>query len=628
MGEASSYEFPSRALPLIEIGEDNDFVLNGETAALLSKIECPVCPVAVVGLYRTGKSTLLNMLRREFGEEGGFEVGSSVARCTRGIWVWGRPLFFYDESKKPTMAALLLDTEGIGGLEANPDYDRRIFALACLLASSLVYNSLGSVDEHAISQLSFVAGLADHLTFSPSSPGGSSPRSPSRLAEFMPSFTWVLRDFSLELESADGDVITADEYLEMSLRPQRGYDAGVRERNRIRQVVRSFFRSRACRSLSRPVVDEDELSKVDSLPISTLRKRFREELSALKEHLFENLTPKTLGTDVLRGRAFAEVAQEFCRTFNDGAIPTVSTAWDNVSRLESEAALEDAISSFDAALITSDNILEDVELETFVAKATLEAESVFEKRAIGSAAKAAKLKLDDATRSRAADFRLANRRKSRRFCAQLANDLYAEIVAAELDRMAAQEEEEDTLSPVEFAAKLESAWATFKKRYEKEAKGPDLEASLLTFVVSKWPASCRSLATQIETLQDRKRAKEAAVILDLKKELAEQRGTSKARSAVLEDAQESLQKSQLDRAKMEAKADASKKQLKIAKKKADSQIQSLEKKIAQLEIQLDDANQKKEPEAELPGKKKNKRREADVVPPDGKTKPNCNCSIA
>ena len=54
-------------------------------------------------------------------------------------------------------------SRGLGGLEADVHYDTRIFSLATLLCSTLVYNSLGSIDENAINNLSFVANLAQHI---------------------------------------------------------------------------------------------------------------------------------------------------------------------------------------------------------------------------------------------------------------------------------------------------------------------------------------------------------------------------------------------------------------------------------------------------------------------------------
>ena len=54
----------------------------------------------------------------------GFRVGPSVSRCTRGVWIYGRPtaVTLGDGS---TVAVVLLDTEGVGGLEADSKYFRR-----------------------------------------------------------------------------------------------------------------------------------------------------------------------------------------------------------------------------------------------------------------------------------------------------------------------------------------------------------------------------------------------------------------------------------------------------------------------------------------------------------------------
>ena len=98
-------------------------------------------------------------------------------------------------------AVVLLDTEGVGGLEADAQYDTRIFALATLMCAGLVYNSLGSIDENAIGQLSFVAQLSKHVRFKKppetAAPGAcgdddledADEEDARRLSAFMPSFT-------------------------------------------------------------------------------------------------------------------------------------------------------------------------------------------------------------------------------------------------------------------------------------------------------------------------------------------------------------------------------------------------------------------------------------------------------
>ena len=133
---AAFEDFPDEAIPLIEVSDDKStLTVNEEAAALLARVECVLCPIAIVGLYRTGKSSLLNFLN---GKQAGFRVGPSVSRCTRGVWIYGRPKAVPLGDGR-TCAIVLLDTEGVGGLEADAQYDTRIFALATLLCAGLVY---------------------------------------------------------------------------------------------------------------------------------------------------------------------------------------------------------------------------------------------------------------------------------------------------------------------------------------------------------------------------------------------------------------------------------------------------------------------------------------------------------
>ena len=226
------------------------------------------------------------------------------------------------------------------------------------MSAGLVYNSLGSIDEHAIAQLSFVAQLSRHVRFAPSdgddageAAGDEAEEDARRLGEVMPAFTWVLRDFALELVDERGDAITADEYLERSLRPQRGYEAAVLERNRVRHVLGAFFPRRKCRTLVRPVHDEDALQRADLLKMDDLRPEFRSGLDELKDALFapEHVRPKEVRGAALRGPAYVALARQFVDAVNGGGVPVVSSAWDHVSQTECAAAGDEAVARYEGA---------------------------------------------------------------------------------------------------------------------------------------------------------------------------------------------------------------------------------------------------------------------------------------
>ena len=99
-------EFPDEPIQFIGIDEEGKCTINKRATDLLSKIKTRVAVIAVAGPYRTGKSFLLNRL---LGRQEGFEIGATVQSCTRGMWIWGRPLKISKD-----LHAILIDTEGLG----------------------------------------------------------------------------------------------------------------------------------------------------------------------------------------------------------------------------------------------------------------------------------------------------------------------------------------------------------------------------------------------------------------------------------------------------------------------------------------------------------------------------------
>ena len=76
-------------IPFITTGVDGTgLAVNQEAKEILNKINKPMVIVSVVGMYRTGKSFLLNCL---MGKTGGFPLGATVEAKTKGIWMWAGP---------------------------------------------------------------------------------------------------------------------------------------------------------------------------------------------------------------------------------------------------------------------------------------------------------------------------------------------------------------------------------------------------------------------------------------------------------------------------------------------------------------------------------------------------------
>jgi hypothetical protein len=66
----------------------------------------------------------------------------------------GEPLTI--EKDGEVIDVYIMDSEGLGGVDKNQNYDIKVFSLSILLSSFFVYNSIGVIDEVAISNLSYL----------------------------------------------------------------------------------------------------------------------------------------------------------------------------------------------------------------------------------------------------------------------------------------------------------------------------------------------------------------------------------------------------------------------------------------------------------------------------------------
>ncbi|KVI03886.1 Guanylate-binding protein, C-terminal [Cynara cardunculus var. scolymus] len=151
----------NQAFPIIEPDPGHTKLrISREGLEAISRITNPIAAVAVIGPYRSGKSFLLNQLLSLSCYEG-FGVGHMRDTKTKGIWVWGTPVEMDINGVKTSV--FYLDTEGFESIGKSNVYDDRIFALATVLSSVLIYNLPETIREADISRLSFAVELAEEF---------------------------------------------------------------------------------------------------------------------------------------------------------------------------------------------------------------------------------------------------------------------------------------------------------------------------------------------------------------------------------------------------------------------------------------------------------------------------------
>lgn len=328
-GPPDGATYYSGPLQLIRIDDDGKCHLQENAVSIINQIQGRLAVVGIAGLYRTGKSFLLNRL---LGLQEGFEIGPTVNPCTKGLWIWGQPV-----QLAPDYHCILIDTEGLGSTQRTASCDMQIFSLCILLSSYFIYNSMGAIDEQAIDDLHLVLHLAKHIHVKTKK--GQEAEKASELSQYFPIFLWVLRDFHLRLVDNKGANISEKDYLENALKAIPGQD----DKNKLRDVIKDLFRDRDCVTVVRPVAEEADLRNIQRLPYESLRPQFRTQVEAFVKKVYMSLKPKKIEGSFVSGATFVNLAAEYCKAINASSVPTIQSAWTSVVTHQLRLSLKDAV---------------------------------------------------------------------------------------------------------------------------------------------------------------------------------------------------------------------------------------------------------------------------------------------
>ena len=421
----AAYEYVDEPIALmVYAASTHNFVLTAEGLDFLRSLSSPIAVISVAGLYRTGKSYLLN--RVLLNRKGGFGVGPTVNPCTKGIWVWGRPVTGTTSEGQPC-SVIIIDTEGIGALDQDTDHDSRIFSLAVLLSSSFIYNSVGAIDEDALQNLSLVINLTKHIHIKSKQ---REETDSEEYSQYFPTFLWVVRDFSLKLVDTDGEVLTSRDYLEKALQTQKGFSDSVEEKNRIRRLLKDFFKDRDCCTLVRPVSNEADLQNLEEKEEDKLRPEFVQQMHILRKRMFEGIKPKALNGKNLNGEMLATLIENYVSAMNKGVVPTIETAWNYICKNECAKALQDSQEIYERIImqtVANHFPLNEADIKSLHKEAKQSALEVFKSKAVGTEIELLEQKLKSIISEKFSTLREENEVDSEKKCSAFLSSAYATI---------------------------------------------------------------------------------------------------------------------------------------------------------------------------------------------------------
>ena len=336
----------NEAVPFV-IYENNKFIITNKAKILLNQKKFKnLGIISLVGKYRTGKSFLLNRVILNNKSNIGFNVGPTFKPCTKGIWIWSEPLMIKNSYSinNEEFPCFMIDTEGLGAYDEEVNHDSKIFLISILISSLFIFNSFGTIDENAISSLSFVLNLSKTIKLKNSFKEDNK----NDLAQYFPSFLWLLRDFSLRLVDQNGKNITEKQYLEKALENIKGEENNeiIKEKNRVRSLIRTYFPERDCITLVRPVEDEKNLQNLQELSDDELRSEFLEQAKVFRNKVNKKVKPKFFHGQFISGSMLIELVQSILDTINTGGIPVIENSWRYVMKNECVKKGKELIENF------------------------------------------------------------------------------------------------------------------------------------------------------------------------------------------------------------------------------------------------------------------------------------------
>ncbi|KAF4660541.1 hypothetical protein FOL47_007104, partial [Perkinsus chesapeaki] len=351
----------------------------------------PISVISVVGPYHSGKSFLLNSLLQKPST---FSVGPKTSPQTLGIWMCRTDLTAPDGSE-----IWLMDSEGFFGPQVTETYDAKIFTVATLLGSHLVYNTVKVIDQQAVNLLEMLARRAQLFRVRSLAPTVTTEEDGERVAEVsndipaflsaksFPPLTWVVEDFVQDMSASQSGAAAMNEsaiatewlrsYLTEDSKRFAESDGNREEGGEIwvpvwltnmyeesdRAYLARLFPSLTVHTLFLPATSKSQLKDLSQLSWPELTDEFRNEVTALRGELFTTVRSKELYEEgnkedvlaspedgMMTAEGFASALNFIVKALQKGFFPELPSLWASWRAQVGEVSLKDSYELFETTL--------------------------------------------------------------------------------------------------------------------------------------------------------------------------------------------------------------------------------------------------------------------------------------
>ncbi len=312
-------EFEEKAIPLITEGFD----LETDGIEFLQKLsDKNIAVISIIGPVSSGKSFFATQMSDKINN--GFEINSSGNKdcCTKGIWVWGKPII------KDNYYIIILDAQGLRtDTEENLEYSQKIFALCTLISSIVIYNYKNDENKEGNKLSNEVIEQSYELfnkmiQFLPKIKLEDNEELSEEMnkitSSHLPEFLWVYRDSTTTdfntFSEVEKNFLEKNEYFKTLLK------------NKIKKYSLPIpMEMNKMKSNSYLNISEEEIKSGG--PFS---QEYKTTFNNLKNKIIHACTPKTIKSLTLNGNLFYGLLQEYASTIFSGDYMFVESPLSNV----------------------------------------------------------------------------------------------------------------------------------------------------------------------------------------------------------------------------------------------------------------------------------------------------------
>ena len=273
------------------------------------------------------------------GKSNGFGIGPSVQPMTLGIWIWGQPATITLNSGL-NISLFFLDTEGFSANNVSENYDAKIFAVATLLSSHLLYNSVKIIDQSDIDYLEVLARRTQLFALRSQMSQSKWTQDFNQDLLSFPPLIWVVQDFYQD--TIDGE--TPQQWLHRLMK------SNIRENENYQVSILDIFKSVDCHTLFLPATSKKLLNNLEYANEGQLTLEYKHERDNLKKKLIQQIKPKERQNRAVNGQELAILVQILVNAANDGSFSDIPSRWDAFVERIQTTATEDCVNFYETEL--------------------------------------------------------------------------------------------------------------------------------------------------------------------------------------------------------------------------------------------------------------------------------------